>query len=351
MPQYLSDKLRLMSLIAIIMVLYIHSGFHPDEILGMKINGTVQTFLSGQIGRCAVPLFFIISGYLFFERVPNGMRSILEKMKKRARTLLVPYVVGCLFFVAFYALVALMPGTSRFMNSSIMPLFQQPLLQMAYAVFYDNGDGMPCAFQLWFLRDLIIIVALSPLCYVGLRRMGWGAVGLAFALSFIKCPHIPLYALFWFMLGGQLVGCEFIIHPTRRGWIGTGALALFLTLSVAQLFTPDAAYWYYFDTPTIMIGVIALWLMYDLLVSPYFLLSQHSFLFVASQYTFFIYLFHEPTLNVVRKLIVALGGQNQMSYLLAYLLSPWIFVLCAIPVGCLFRRYLPTCYKLCMGGR
>lgn len=298
-----------------------------------------------------MPLFFIISGYLFFERVPNGMRSILEKMKKRARTLLVPYVIGCLFFVAFYALVALMPGSSRFMNNSIMPLFQQPLLQMVCAVFYDNGDGMPCAFQLWFLRDLIIIVALSPLCYVGLRRMGLGAVGLAFALSFIKCTPIPIYALFWFMLGGQLVGCEFIIRPIRRSWISTSALALFLILSVAQLLTPDAAYWHYFDTPTIMTGLIALWSMYDLLASPNFMLSQHRFLFVASQYTFFIYLFHEPTLNVVRKLIVALGGQNPMSYLLAYLLSPWIFVLCAIPVGCLFRHYLPTCYKLCMGGR
>lgn len=37
MTQYLSDKFKVLSLISIILVLYIHSGFHdyPNEIQGM----------------------------------------------------------------------------------------------------------------------------------------------------------------------------------------------------------------------------------------------------------------------------------------------------------------------------
>lgn len=35
MTQYLSDKLRVLSLISIIFVLYIHSRFQPNEIMGM----------------------------------------------------------------------------------------------------------------------------------------------------------------------------------------------------------------------------------------------------------------------------------------------------------------------------
>lgn len=40
MNQYFSDKLKVMSFLLIILVLYIHSGFHeiPSEISGMSFN-------------------------------------------------------------------------------------------------------------------------------------------------------------------------------------------------------------------------------------------------------------------------------------------------------------------------
>ncbi len=68
MTKYLSQKIKILSFISIILVLYIHSGFHdyPNEIQGMAFNFRLQEFISGMIGRCAVPLFYAISGYLFF---------------------------------------------------------------------------------------------------------------------------------------------------------------------------------------------------------------------------------------------------------------------------------------------
>lgn len=88
------------------------------------INDRVQEFMSGMMGRCAVPLFYMISGYLFFLKVPEGMTSIYGKMMKRGRTLVVPYIIGCLFFVGFGVLMTVLPGVSKYMNSSVMPLFQ-----------------------------------------------------------------------------------------------------------------------------------------------------------------------------------------------------------------------------------
>lgn len=216
MTQYLSDKLRVMSLLAIILVLYIHSGFHADEIRGMAVNDMVQVFVSGMIGRCAVPLFYLISGYLFFLKVPDGMASILGKMRKRVNTLLVPYLIGCLFFVGFNVMVAVMPGTSRFMNGSVMPMFQRPLAEVLCDIFYDNGSGTPCAFQLWFLRDLILIVATSPVWYLCLRRMGWAFVAVALGLTFADVPHVPFYSLFWFLLGGMMVDSKYVIWGAKR---------------------------------------------------------------------------------------------------------------------------------------
>lgn len=204
MTQYLSDKLRILSLISIIFVLYIHSGFHADEIKGMLMNDRVQEFISGMMGRCAVPLFYVISGYLFFLKVPDGMASIYGKMRKRVGTLVVPYIIGCLFFVGFGVLMAVLPGVSKYMNSSVMPLFSKPIGEILRSIFYDAGNGTPCAFQLWFLRDLILIVATSPLWYICLRYLKWAFVAVLFILTYLDVPHVPFYPLFWFVLGGQL---------------------------------------------------------------------------------------------------------------------------------------------------
>ena len=85
-----------------------------------------------------------------------------------------------------------------------MPLFFKPIGEFLRSIFYDAGNGTPCAFQLWFLRDLILIVATSPLWYLCLKHLKWGFVAVVFVLTYLDVPHVPFYSLFWFVLGGQL---------------------------------------------------------------------------------------------------------------------------------------------------
>lgn len=123
MTQYLSDKFKVLSLISIILVLYIHSGFHdyPNEIQGMVFNANLQSFISGMIGRCAVPLFYAISGYLFFTGLYDGGNANYQKLwfkiKKRGKTLLVPYIIACLFPVVFNLVLEFIPGIEQFVNN------------------------------------------------------------------------------------------------------------------------------------------------------------------------------------------------------------------------------------------
>lgn len=350
MTQYLSDKLRILSLISIIFVLYIHSGFHADEIEGMVVNDRVQEFVSGMMGRCAVPLFYVISGYLFFLKVPEGMKSIYGKMRKRVGTLVVPYIIGCLFFVGFGVLMAVLPGVSKYMNSSLMPLFFKPIGEFLRSIFYDAGNGTPCAFQLWFLRDLILIVATSPLWYLCLKHLKWGFVAVVFVLTYLDVPHVPFYSLFWFVLGGQLTKAKIEMGGVS-GRIKVAIFGLFLIISIVQLLSPDMLEWNLLRIPIIMLGIIGIWGLYDAFVEKKFCLSHHKWLGIACQFTFFIYLFHEPTLNIVRKLIVVMLSKNELGYLTSYLLSPWIFTVCAVFAGLLFRKYLPRVYNVCTGGR
>lgn len=351
MTQYLSDKLRVLSLISIIFVLYIHSRFQPNEIMGMAYYDKIQLFTSEMIGRCAVPLFYLISGYLFFMKVPDGVKSIGRKIRKRIKSLLIPYFIGCVFFVIFYSFVALLPWTSNLINSSssIMPLFQKPYSIILISIFYDGGTGYPCAFQLWFLRDLILIVATSPLWYLCLKHLKWGFVAVVFVLTYFDVPHVPFYSLFWFVLGGQLTKVK--IEMGGNGRTKVAIFGLFLIISIVQLLSPDMLEWNLLRIPIIMLGIIGIWGLYDAFVEKKFCLSHHKWLGIACQFTFFIYLFHEPTLNIVRKLIVVMLSKNELGYLTSYLLSPWIFTVCAVFAGLLFRKYLPRVYDVCTGGR
>lgn len=351
MTQYLSDKLRVLSLVSIILVLYIHSGFHADEIEGMVMNDRVQEFVSGMMGRCAVPLFYVISGYMFFLKVPDGMTSIYGKIKKRVRTLVVPYIIGCLFFVGFGVLMAVLPGVSKYMNSSVMPLFSKPIGEILRSIFYDAGNGTPCAFQLWFLRDLILIVATSPLWYLCLKHLKWGFVAVVFVLTYFDVPHVPFLSLFWFVLGGQLTKVKIEMGEDGRTKVAIFGLCLFLIISIIQLFFPDIIDWGLLRIPIILLGIIGAWGLYDVVLGKDFSLSRHQWLGIACQFTFFIYLFHEPTLNIVRKLIVVVLGKNEFGYMASYLISPWIFTVCAVFAGLLFRKYLPRVYDVCTGGR
>lgn len=118
--KYNSDKIKVLSLVAIILVLYIHSGFHdyPHEILGMEFNHFLQEVVSEKLGRCAVPLFFMISGFLFFQNV-NSINDVLHKMRKRVKTLVVPFVIAALFFPLFLIVVEKVPFAAKMSNGGV----------------------------------------------------------------------------------------------------------------------------------------------------------------------------------------------------------------------------------------
>ena len=107
----------------------------------------------------------------------------------------------------------------------------------------------------------------------------------------------------------------------------------------------------YLNVLSISIGILAVWSVYDLVLKKNFVLKQHRWLAMASSFTFFIYLFHEPTLNIIRKLLIFPLGTSSLGFAVNYLISPWVFALLFIGLGWLLRNYCPKLYGVCVGGR
>ena len=111
----------------------------------------------------AIPMFFAISGYLFFYGTEqNGKNAIYRKIYKRVYTLLVPYVLWNIWFALIYLLLHNIPNVSNFINSDIIgTIIQQDVFKNLKMMFWD-----PCAFHLWFIRNLFIAVLCTPFLQV-----------------------------------------------------------------------------------------------------------------------------------------------------------------------------------------
>lgn len=92
MNDYLSMKLKILSFISIVMVIFIHMYYVEGE--SYVVLRKIEQLIGQRICLIAVPLFYIISGYLFFLKTSKAIYSFQDKLKKRIKTLLVPYIIA-----------------------------------------------------------------------------------------------------------------------------------------------------------------------------------------------------------------------------------------------------------------
>lgn len=59
-------------------------------------------FFSNVLGRISVPLFFFISGYLFFLDSKFDLQAYRKKIRSRKRSLLIPYLFWNTFTIIMY---------------------------------------------------------------------------------------------------------------------------------------------------------------------------------------------------------------------------------------------------------
>ena len=101
-------------------VVFIHSFGIPSEYAlpslnissfsGMDFFNLIRICFSHVITHVAVPIFYLISGYLFFFRLKDFdfRRGYLEKIKSRLHTLVIPYILWNL--ISILSIVALKVG-------------------------------------------------------------------------------------------------------------------------------------------------------------------------------------------------------------------------------------------------
>lgn len=314
----------------------------------------VSNLLSNVFARIAVPLFFFISGFLFFYRTSFGLHAYFQKLRKRVQSILFPYlfwnllVIG-LFFLAQMVTPSLMSGTNK-------PITDYSFLDWLKAFWAkDSSDpdkvGMPADYPLWFMRDLMVVMVASPLVFGlvrYLRQYAVIALGLFWMISWwIEIPGFSLTALFFFSAGAFFsVHGRNIVTDLRP--LLFPAVVLYVVLVVCDLCFMGDTWHRYLHSVGIIVGcILAITLSAACLEKGWW----RAINFLASS-SFFIYAYHGMPLSLIIKLTVRyFPPESEAAMIGLYLGSSLLVILIGIGLFALMKRYLPAFLAVITGGR
>ena len=358
MNKYLSEKFRIISLISMIMVVFLHSynmtvKFNSGNIIfNNGYNFFVQNFFSHGITRIAVPIFFCISGYLFYLNFCGRIDQFVLKYRKRAKTLLLPYLLWSIWGLFFYFIIQILPQAKNFFTKELIENY-------SFAKILNTIFLNPIPYQLWFVRDLLVFVILSPLIYFIIKYLRFIALLVLFIiwLGFFEFSFVIFSneSILFFILGAYLAlhKNDFILKKRDQKfyWIFTilWILIVFLNTSLAQLNSNQIILLSLLHKISILFGIIAIWSSYDIVMRNK--INLNKTIYDISTYSFFIYAFHEPILTIIKKGIFYIAGTKELISMFTYFLGPIITILISILLANFIKRISPKIYGLITGGR
>lgn len=199
----------------------------------------VWTVICSHLMWMAIPTFFMISGYLLFQKF--SLASWPDKMKRRIKRLAVPYFAWNIFFVVFYlALAHFVPRLGTRVASFGLDTISGAVSKIA-SLTVAPIDG-----PLWFLRVLFLFALVSPVLWWLMRfAKGWVLFGVSVGWCVLEGPlglteplHLtaPSYALSCFVLGGVLARNEknLVLTFTHWVWFAIGLAACLVRAGIAM---------------------------------------------------------------------------------------------------------------------
>lgn len=282
----------------------------------------VACVVTNETANLAVPLFFIISGFLFFSGHNDSSRFkttacfFKARFARRLKSLLWPYMLFNL--LAIIGLLSLHVSQGHTLASAINTYFGGTKWLHAFWDIHTTGTSTnilgvskaiayPINTPLWFVRDLMVLVILSPVIYFAVKRLRWWWVVVMMVFSFtgiwVPMPGFGVTSCLFFSIGACFSICHGNITSTLRpftNWL----LPLTLIVMVLDIITDHLGIDKYIHTLFLLLGTLSLFC----LVSKWAVPSPHAKPMVhklvvewGGEASFLIYAVHTLTLPFLNK--------------------------------------------------
>lgn len=337
--QELSQRLSIIKFIFMVMVVFIHSDALPELPYAVEIPKYVEIckdIVTDGICSVAIPGFFLISGFFLFSKEFTW----LGNMKKKAKSILLPYFIINTFWILFFKVMQSISLAAAYFSGEAYQINGLKGIIGAYL------NPIPLYYPFWFLHDLFLlnIVANGIKWLIDKFPIIFIVIIIAVQLGFIHLPFLVSKDSFcMFAISYYIVKYKFDFK--RLDKIHSGVVGVFfLLLILVKLYI-----WQHTIIPFLHIatGILFFYLLTGFLCQW----KVASKLVWCSQFTFFIYAFHEFYEAMLKKVIMMVIPQYGIIQLLEYFLIPVCMVGICLVAGAFLKRKVPVIYKTICGFR
>lgn len=370
LPPFLSDKFRFWSFVSMALLVFVHGYTIPPTYLQpwttpelpLGVTSFVEYALANGLLRFRIPMLFAISGFLF---ALHDAQAHQQRMKKRVRSLLLPYILWSGIHLVILYLME-MDTTLRSWVSAHGIAAMSEQRQLVHD--YQWSDVLirwllaPLPYQLWFIRVLFLYNLAYPLLarWVTGRISGtvFFTVAVLLWLGSLNFFFFEGEGLLFFGLGIWMQKSGFNLATPVRWlrpvpwavlWLACATAKTWLAFK-GQAILGDAVF------PVMMIlhklcifsGLVTAWYGSDGLVR---LLMARRWFVWSTAFSFMIYALHAPLVAVLIDPCLRLFGNLPDPHLATYLVLPLSLIAVSVALGALLRRTAPSVYALLTGGR
>lgn len=345
-----SKRINIVKVWFTIMVVFIHSYSETINLTSGNVNLEVPLWLeimkysiSRCVSSCAVPGFFFISAVLLYRKE----FAWKDNLKKKIKTLLLPYFLINSFWILFYYICQQIPLLSDYFSNSANMVGEWNALNWlnAYGVLANE----PLCYPLWFIRNLFILNIFSIVIKMLIDRFPKLLLALlAFIWLVLDGSYMTQAICFW-GLGYFWVKSKLqlsILDKHKRLIAISYIILIVLDVFVREMVVYRLIYRLIHRLCTV-VG-IAFW--YTCLTN-FKSVNFNKLLLHLSAYSFSIYLFHEMCLSILKKICVKIFPTTVVFQLLEYILIPFIVIGGCLVVSVGLKKVVPRFYSVLTGNR
>ncbi len=329
------NKITIISFFCSMLVIWIHT--YNLEVYGIteqavgigRLVYCIEKYWS-KVTQIAVPMFFFVSGFLFFRTFT--MNKLYNKYKSRIQSLLIPYLCWCTLYYLYFVVISNITLLKKLVKENDVVTFS---IQS-----WINSLWRDSYYTLWFIKNLMIFVLITPIVYLLLKNWKGIPSGTAIMLfcilnstfNWISVPDgLEMYAL----------GSWIAINYKEKIFYNNNKI-IFLSWIFILIMMFTSFRW------------LNVWTQAFLFVSIWFALDIWEFSIEFPWWmhiTFFIYVAHDVFLEAFEKILWIVGGNKPIFALLDYLLMPGFVVAFLIVLAYILRKYVGIVWKVLNGGR
>ena len=373
------DLLRL-PLMQLIIFIHCVSRFGPVTAIPSSFAGWESVydicfiFFTDILARVSLPIFFLMSGYLFFANFCNWSWSRYgEKLKRRVHTLLIPYLMWNSWTILMRIFHCIRKGGwtiesvrqfAQWYNAKggLLHLFWDcqtvggPRVDALGFEFYSRT---PCCVPMWFLQDLMVMAILAPLIYWLLKKVPSLTIILLFlGLHYSVGIHMAGFSttyMFYYCFGAFFaIAGRNLIQDFARFRISSLVCAVVCAAMSFVVWKQNSQWTQWINTMQVIICVVATvniasWLAKRGKKAPQ-LFSKGSF-FVYAAHTSLVFFRWSPLTLSILLLNAVLPNESTILHLLQFLLVPLLTTTICLVLLLILKKFLPRFAMLLTGAR